>query len=73
MYAIRSYYAPVSIGMARDILKDILVEKNRDITIEEIQKVVAVNFNVKVADLKSPKRLKILVLPRQIAMYLARP
>jgi len=63
---------PVSIGMARDILKDILVEKNRDITIEEIQKVVAVNFNVKVADLKSPKRLKILVLPRQIAMYLAR-
>ena len=63
---------PVSLSMAREILKDILVEKNREITVEEIQKTVATHFNIKVADLKSPKRLKALVLPRQIAMYLAR-
>lgn len=63
---------PVSLSMAREILKDILVEKNREITVEEIQKIVANHFNIKVADLKSPKRLKALVLPRQIAMYLAR-
>jgi chromosomal replication initiator protein len=63
---------PVSLGMAREILKDILVEKNREITVEEIQKNVASHFGIKVADIKSPKRLKALVLPRQIAMYLAR-
>jgi chromosomal replication initiator protein len=63
---------PVSLAMAREILKDILVEKNREITVEEIQKTVATHFNIKVADIKSPKRLKALVLPRQIAMYLAR-
>jgi chromosomal replication initiator protein len=63
---------PVSLAMAREILKDILVEKNREITVEENQKNVASNFGIKVADIKSPKRLKTLVLPRQIAMYLTR-
>jgi len=63
---------PISLNMAREILKDILVEKNKEISIEEIQKAVASYFSVKVADLKSPKRLKALVLPRQIAMYLSR-
>jgi chromosomal replication initiator protein len=63
---------PVSLAMAREILKDILVEKNKEITVEEIQKNVASHFGIKVVDIKSPKRLKALVLPRQIAMYLAR-
>lgn len=63
---------PVSLAMAREVLKDILVEKNREITVEDIQKTVGAHFNVKVSDLKSPKRLKALVLPRQVAMYLSR-
>ncbi|MDO3378213.1 chromosomal replication initiator protein DnaA [Geoalkalibacter halelectricus] len=63
---------PITLEMAREVLKDILVEKNRELTVEEIQKTVAAHFNIKMADLKSPKRLKALVLPRQIAMYLAR-
>lgn len=63
---------PVSLAMAKDVLKDILVDKNRELTVEEIQKTVAAHFGVKVSDLKSPKRLKALVLPRQLAMYLSR-
>jgi chromosomal replication initiator protein len=63
---------PVSLTMAREILKDILVEKNKEITVEEIQKVIASHFSIKISDIKSPKRLKALVLPRQIAMYLSR-
>jgi chromosomal replication initiator protein len=63
---------PVTLEMAREVLKDILVEKNRELTVEEIQKTVATHFSVKVSDLKSSKRLKALVLPRQIAMYLSR-
>ncbi len=63
---------PVTLTMAREVLKDILVEKNRELSIEEIQKAVASHYGLKVADLKSPKRLKALVLPRQLAMYLSR-
>jgi chromosomal replication initiator protein len=63
---------PVSLTMAREILKDILVEKNKEITVEEIQKIIASHFSIKISDIKSPKRLKALVLPRQIAMYLSR-
>ncbi len=63
---------PISLNMAKEVLKDILIEKNREITIEEIQKGVAAHFNLKVSDLKSAKRLKALVIPRQIAMYISR-
>ncbi len=63
---------PISLEMAKDILKDILVDKSREITVEEIQKTVASHFNIKVSDIRSPKRLKALILPRQIAMYLSR-
>jgi chromosomal replication initiator protein len=63
---------PISLTMAKEVLKDILIEKNREVTIEEIQKGVAAHFNIKVSDLKSPKRLKNLVIPRQIAMYISR-
>ena len=62
----------ITLSMAKDILKNILVEKRREITVEEIQKVVAQHFNIKISDLKSAKRLKALVLPRQVAMYIAR-
>jgi chromosomal replication initiator protein len=63
---------PLSLPMAKDILKDILVDRNREISIEEIQKEVAGYFSIKISDLRSPKRHKALILPRQIAMYLSR-
>jgi chromosomal replication initiator protein len=62
----------ISLSMAREVLKDIIVEKNKDITIEMIQKFVADFFNLKISDLKSEKRLKTLVIPRQIAIYMCR-
>lgn len=63
---------PVTETTVREALKDMLVEKSREVTVEEIQKTVATYYNVKVADLRSAKRLKTLVLPRQVAMYIAR-
>jgi len=62
----------ISLSMAREVLKDIIVEKNKDITIEMIQKYVADYFNLKISDLKSEKRLKNMVIPRQLAIYLCR-
>lgn len=62
----------ISLGMAREVLKDIIVDKAREVTIEMIQKHVAEHFKLKVSELKSEKRLKALVVPRQIAIYLCR-
>lgn len=63
---------PVTLEMAQEVLKDILIEKKRELSIEEIQKRVANHYGIKISDIKSSKRMKALVLPRQIAMYLAR-
>jgi chromosomal replication initiator protein len=63
---------PVSLEMTRDVLKDILIERNRELSVDEILKKVSAHFNIKISDIKSPKRLKTVVLPRQIAMYLSR-
>lgn len=63
---------PINLEMAKSILKDILIEDSKEITIEKIQKTVAEHFQLKVSELKSSKRLKNLVFPRQISMYICR-
>lgn len=63
---------PITMQMARHNLKDILVDKKKEITVELIQKTVADHFDLKVADLKSEKRLKTFVQARQIAVWLCR-
>ena len=60
----------VSIPMARNVLK--IKEENKMLTIDEIQKVVAAFYNIKVSDLKSQRKLRTIAVPRQVAMYLCR-
>jgi chromosomal replication initiator protein len=62
----------ISISLARDTLKDILSDRQKMITIDSIQKIVAANFNISVSDLKSSKKLKIYSFPRQVSMFLCR-
>jgi chromosomal replication initiator protein len=59
-------------AMAKETLKDILNDRQKMISIDNIQKAVASFYNVSVSDLKSSKKLKIYALPRQVAMYLCR-
>ena len=63
---------PIDIEMAKKILKNILIENSKEITIEKIQKNVADHFQIKISELKSSKRLKSIVFPRQVAMYICR-
>jgi chromosomal replication initiator protein len=63
---------PITIEMAKNVLKDIIVETSKELTIEDIQKKVSIHFNIKVSEMKSAKRIKTFVVPRQIAMYLCR-
>ena len=46
--------------------------KKKIVAMEDIQEAVAAWFHIKIADLKSRRRSKTLVHPRQIAMYLCR-
>lgn len=64
---------PITIERATEVLKDIL-PKNRpkEMTIQNIQKTVAEHFNIKIAEMKSSKRTRNIVFPRQIAMFLCR-
>ncbi|HKY63896.1 MAG TPA: chromosomal replication initiator protein DnaA [bacterium] len=62
----------ITLEMAKEVLKNLIPDRSRAMTIESIQKLVADHYNVKISDLKSPRRLKVLTVPRQIAMYLCR-
>ncbi len=62
----------ITVEMAKNILRDLLGGKRRVITIEDIQEAVASRFHVKISDLKSKRRTKTIVYPRQIAMFLCR-
>ncbi|HNI08503.1 MAG TPA: chromosomal replication initiator protein DnaA [Thiobacillaceae bacterium] len=63
---------PISVELAKEALKDLLAVQNRQISIENIQKTVADYYKIKVADMYSKKRTRILARPRQMAMFLAR-
>ena len=62
----------LSIQMAKEALRDLLSIKNRQISVENIQKAVADFYKIKVADMYSKRRPAAIARPRQIAMYLAK-
>ncbi|NMF87960.1 chromosomal replication initiator protein DnaA [Aromatoleum petrolei] len=62
----------ISLEVAKDALKDLLNAHNRQLTIEHIQKTVADYYKIKVADMHSKKRTRVIARPRQVAMWLAK-
>jgi chromosomal replication initiator protein len=62
----------ITLEMAKNVLKELVNESKRVITLEAVQEVVATKFHIKVSEMKSKRRTKALVYPRQVAMYLAR-
>ncbi len=64
--------APVSLQLAKEVLKDLLKEPAKLITIDFIQRCVVEEFGISLQDLKTKRRNKQVVFPRQIAMYLSR-
>ena len=54
------------------MLHDLLRANERRVTIEEIQKKVAEHFNIKMAEMTSARRARVVARPRQVAMYLAK-
>ena len=63
---------PINTDMAKHVLKDLIEDDERPVTTDQIQKVVAEHFAIKLSDMKAKKRTKEVALPRQIAMYLSK-
>jgi chromosomal replication initiator protein len=63
---------PISIELARDALAKLIANASTGLTIEAVQREVAAYFDVKLHDLKGPKRHRAVAHPRMVAMYLAR-
>ncbi|MBA3997086.1 MAG: chromosomal replication initiator protein DnaA [Candidatus Accumulibacter sp.] len=62
----------IALDLAKEALKDLIGAVNRQITVENIQKTVADYFKIKVSDLFSKKRTRVIARPRQVAMWLAK-
>jgi chromosomal replication initiator protein dnaA len=63
---------PITIDFVRETLKDMLALQDKLVTVDNIQKVVAEYYRIKVSDLKSKNRSRSIARPRQVSMALAK-
>jgi chromosomal replication initiator protein len=62
----------ITVDLVKDIMGHIIKERSREINIDMILKEVSSQFSINITDIKSEKRVRSIMLPRQITMYLAR-
>jgi chromosomal replication initiator protein len=62
----------LTLETVQELLQDLLRANERRVTIDEIQRRVAEHFNMKMAEMTSSRRARVVARPRQVAMYLAK-
>jgi len=62
----------ISLELAQEVLRSILDQDERAVTIEAIQRFVSDYYQMRTADLKSRNNSKSVAMPRQVAMYLCK-
>ena len=63
---------PFDIDLIKDSLKDLLALQDRQVSLDNIKKLVAEYYKIKVSDLMSKRRSRSIARPRQVAMALAK-
>ena len=63
---------PITTDFAKDALKDLIAQHDKQVTIENIQKTVAEYFKIRISDLLSNRRSRSITRPRQMAMALSK-
>ncbi len=63
---------PITLEFAQEVLKDMVVSVRKKLSLDDILREVAEEFGVTIADIKAKKRSKTYIIPRQVAIYLAR-
>lgn len=62
----------LDVALAERVLRHVISSEKKDLTVEQIQKVVADHFKVSENALRAKSRRQEVVLPRQVAMYLSK-
>ncbi len=62
----------ISLPYAQQVLKNFIDSQQRKVTIDAIQKAVAEQFGLRLAEIKQKNNSRAIVYPRQIAMYLSK-
>ncbi|HXH05728.1 MAG TPA: chromosomal replication initiator protein DnaA [Vicinamibacterales bacterium] len=62
----------ISLPLAQEVLRKVLGQEDRTVTIDAIQKFVADYYQLKLSDLRSKNNSKSVATPRQVAMYLCK-
>ena len=62
----------ITVNLAQQVLKNLVTDQEKKISIETIQRTVSKYFGVSVADITSKKRTKMVSFPRQVGMFLCR-
>ncbi len=62
----------LTLETAQDLLQDLLRAHDRRLTMDEIQKRVAEHFKIRMSDMSSARRSRVVARPRQVAMYLSK-
>ena len=62
----------IDVDLAKATLRHLVKDTEKEVTIDTIIEAVTDHFKVRIPDLKGKSRLRDIVLPRQIAMYLAK-
>jgi chromosomal replication initiator protein len=62
----------LTLETTQELLQDLLRANDRRVTIDEIQRRVAEHFNIKMGEMTSSRRARVVARPRQVAMYLAK-
>jgi chromosomal replication initiator protein len=62
----------ISLELTQEVLKNVIDQDTRAVTIETIQRFVSDYYQLKIGDLKSRNNSKSIAMPRQIAMYLCK-
>jgi chromosomal replication initiator protein len=62
----------ISLELTQQVLKNVIEQDDKAVTIEGIQKYISDYYQLKVGELKSRNNSKSVAMPRQIAMYLCK-
>lgn len=63
---------PLDVGLVQETLRDLLRSFDKIIDMEDIQKRVAEYYGLRLSDLRSTKRTRLIARPRQVAMFLSK-
>jgi len=63
---------PINLELTKEVLRDLLLLQDKLVTIENIQKITAEYYKIRITDLLSKRRNRSIARPRQVAMKLSK-